>query len=429
MKNVFLYVVFLLMGYSSFGQGVDVVFLLDNSLNIDGYTPTHAVNPGSEYEKMHHSINALMDYILECSTYNRVTTVQHCDGHEWGTLTRVDSDFVNDTVAFTRDFNVDSDKLEESLDFVSDRLLGIPYTSIYGPSISLNAAPGNKLVVVIFNEYSRTDQLRTDGTVPPFASFDDFKALHNATIMYIHINGSSTNIKSAAAIASLGGTYTGPVESYSSDPYGPGATPRYYWNTNDYQLSVGEIEIIGQEICSAWLPPCETTLVLTTAAGNDVISPDFDFRQASNSITASNVVNSGATGIYHAQNTVVLKPGFHSKNASKFWGYIAGCTDDFDGLSALAPPSEEEYSMTTMSVEEEKLFTLSPNPATESVTVASDKVMINVSVASATGIVLFNRDVKSKSYDVNLTIYPKGFYIVTVTAEDGTIETKKLIKN
>ena len=424
MKNVYLYAILAFFSFKSFGQGVDVIFLIDNSLAVSGY-PVNTVPPNTEYSDLYNSVQGLMSYVLECNPANRVTVVQHSDGNDFKNLVYVESDFSNTAFPFVRRYNIDDDLLHETVDFVSARLLGIPDTSSLGSGILLNRTPGNALVLYIFNDYHR-DGLVDGGVSQPiaFSQFDNFKNLHGATIMLTHISIDPQAKAAAAAISSLGGSYTGAVESYSTDPYGSGATPRFYRNTNDYALSASEIQIFGEEICLRGQFICPTTLVLTSA--NNVASPLQDNRQAKKTITASNIINNGATGIYHAGDYVLLKHGFHSAGGSKFRGHIEECSNKFVGLRASEEGENLNFSMAEV---KQSLFTLSPNPAADRTVIASDKTMAHVEVKSLTGTIFCSAKVNDKSHELYIGNYPKGFYMVMVTTDTGEVEVKKLIKD
>lgn len=70
---------------------------------------------------------------------------------------------------------------------------------------------------------------------------------------------------------------------------------------------------------------CAANLTVTAP----VIAPNTDTRQASGTITALNVINNGARGIYHAGRSVLLNPGFFANYGSGFKAYVEGCTGSF----------------------------------------------------------------------------------------------------
>jgi hypothetical protein len=57
--------------------------------------------------------------------------------------------------------------------------------------------------------------------------------------------------------------------------------------------------------------------------------------QASNTITSTADINSGAVSVYDAQNYIRLLPGFHAKAGSTFSAFIDGCWGP-----VIYPPNE-----------------------------------------------------------------------------------------
>lgn len=78
--------------------------------------------------------------------------------------------------------------------------------------------------------------------------------------------------------------------------------------------------------CLTTCIPCLNDVFVTL----NVTSPFIDLIQASQTITAVNTINVGATGIYHATNEVLLKAGFTAVSGSMFRAYIEGCSNDFE---------------------------------------------------------------------------------------------------
>lgn len=156
-----------------------------------------------------------------------------------------------------------------------------------------------------------------------------------------------------------------------------------------------------------------------------------DNRQASTSITASNVITSGATARYHAGSHIQLKTGFRSVNGSRFRGYIEGCTGLFVNFSSIPEVGAGGVGdvQTPRELVLKESFSLSPNPASETVNISSDRMMRKITIASMAGVVLYSRDVMSSSFEVSVGGYPPGFYVVTVQLEDGEIQTQKLIRD
>lgn len=433
MKNVYLYIVFLLIGFNSFGQGVDVIFWVDNSNSITD----------SEYQKMSTSIKNTITQVLECNGSNKVAVVHYgaTNGFGGGTAASyifIESDFTNNLTTATsfvrRTTSVGGgDWAHEALFLIGNALDNVTSSYIASPQKKLTRTATNSLVIVLFSDalrntgdtYLVNHASSAYGTDVAFQNYTSFKINRNAKFLVVHPNGNSLATEAAAAIASSGfsGSYIGSVESYPSDPDASTLYARYLYlalSLNDSQVLDLSSDICGQA------EPCKSNLVLTSAV-NDVLAGIQDKRQAESTITASNIVNNGGVGIYHAGYDVVLKHGFSSANGSVFRAYIEDCSNEYEGLRV----ADEQETMRVASTDEEsekELFTLYPNPAIESVIITSDKLMQNITLTSLDGFTLFQGDVRANSYDLNVSNYRKGIYVITVTTDDGEMEMKKLIK-
>lgn len=147
--------------------------------------------------------------------------------------------------------------------------------------------------------------------------------------------------------------------------------------------------------------------------------------QASNSITASNTISSGAVVIYHAGSSVVLTNGFHAASGSRFRGYIEGCSGIFVGKSG----EELEESDLTQELVRGKEILIYPNPASDMISVTSVNKISNISVTSMEGKTVLNQNISNENEAaVNVSSFEKGIYIVTVETQDGGINIQKLIK-
>ncbi|KGO91365.1 M12 family metallo-peptidase [Flavobacterium subsaxonicum] len=155
-----------------------------------------------------------------------------------------------------------------------------------------------------------------------------------------------------------------------------------------------------------------------------------DYR-VQNSITASSVVNGGLIVGYYG-NQILLKEGFSATgNGGTFLAQINPCV--LYTYRTSSDDSNAEFSATdVLAINTAKTFQLSPNPASQLVTITSSKTIALVVVTSVEGRVMLNKQsAKSAatSLDINVDNYTQGYYTVTVTFSDGTMETQKLIKN
>jgi len=425
MRNGYLkYFLALLFVANSYAQGADVIFWVDNS---------GSVSP-AEYTQMNGSIQALMAQVLLCNPANKITVVQYGATSATGTASKIwiESGFTNTNFTFSRATAVGgSDFAHESLGLIGNALDGVINTAVLSPVKTLTRTPGNALVIYLFTDGYRSSGSSylvnsssvansTVGTNTAFQNYTTFKTIRNATFILTIVSPDTGSTAAAAAIASGGGSYLGAVESYPADPAGSGTTPRFLLNKTNFVLTSSEITNVTEDICSVVPPTCPTDLVL--------ISPNHDIltgqnnREASNSITASNRISSSAVGLYHAGNAIVLKSGFHSTNGSRFRGYILDCNGIFVGRQDTADLDTENG----LSKEQLGLY---PNPASNIVTISMDEAIKNITVTSIDGLVIFNKKVNTENYELNVSGFKNGLYIVTVETIEGKIVNSKLIKN
>ena len=428
MKNVYLiYLSFLLFAFKGYSQGSDVIFWLDNSGSISNL----------EYMQMTSSVQAIMEKVIACNPNNRISIVQYgATGAAATSKIWIESPFTNTIPVFTRRSAVGGgDFAHEALGLIGNALDGIPNPGIVSPVTTLNRTAGNSLVIYLFTDASRNNATSASyivnasspgmNTDAAFQNYTTFKTVRNAKFVVTIVSPNVNATQAAGAVASSGGTYTGIVESYPADPDGAGTTPRFLLNKTDFIMTPAEINNTTEEICSIAIENCIPNLVLVSPT-HDVNIGTQDNRQASNSITASNRIisntSNGGVGIYHAGNTIVLKPGFHSMYRSRFRAYIQQCPSDFVGREANLEPNKDNGK-------EEKI-SLFPNPSSTSVTIMlNSSLMQHISIVSMDGRIMLDKKIKeAEKYDVAVNDYKEGVYLVTVTTVDGKIFKSKLVK-
>ncbi|WP_343623190.1 3-coathanger stack domain-containing protein [Flavobacterium lindanitolerans] len=442
MKKLYILILFLTCGLKSFAQGTDVIFWIDNSGSIDDI----------EYAAMKASVSNIMANVLECNPDNKITVIQYAAtkvGTNFIPKIKIETDFTNSAISFSRVPVADVgnyDFAHESLGLIGKALDHITDSNILGTSF-LNRTSGNTLAIYFF-----TDALRDDltgsclvnkntiliGSNGAFQNYTNFKVSRNATFIVTMVPsgaegsmpGSDLKAKKAGAAISSGGnggTYIlNEIESYPLDPNGPGSLPRFFLYKPNFTLTAVEIGAISDQLCSVVQAPCPQHLILTSPL-DDVNAPIQDNRQASISITASNQINKEAVGIYHAGSTLVFKSGFHSKNGSRFRAYVEGCSDKFVGReSDITNRKEFQKEMKGTQIVQKPL--LYPNPATQKATIEYDEPIHNLLISSIDGRTIFSKILKTNSYEIDLSNYKNGIYIVTIQTSNGNIFTSKLIK-
>jgi hypothetical protein len=430
MKHVCLYIgLLLLLSTKSFGQGTDVIFLIDNSGSITGNINTTGA-AGTEYNDMYNSIQSIMAEVLECNPDNKITIAQYSAVTSTNPRIYIESDFTNVAGAFFRRYNTVGN-VPGAVNLLAAALNGASPSvgQIFGTTI-LNRTPGNALAVFLFTDAPRNSDLLSNNVAGPnneagFSAFTNLKNFENAKFVVVNTETTATTVAASAGIASTGGSYTGAIESYTTDPDGAATPPRRFINTS-FSLTATQVETVTDFLCTIIQPECVNTLILTTAAGNDVVMGQ-DNRQASLTITASNKINPGTVGVYHAGQEVVLTPGFHAANGSRFRGYILDCPGDFNGRHGNFDDGEAQE----VSNREIKFFNIAPNPANSIITVTSTEEMGSVTIISQDGKTLYNRAMPGKTTTVDIPVgnFSNGIYTVTVTTLNGKVQTDKLVKN
>lgn len=428
MKNLYFSIVFLFfLSLKSFSQGSDVIIWIDNSESIDN----------QEYVDMKVSIEKIIQNILSCNPQNRVAVIQYSTG---GYLKRIyiESNFTNDlniANSFVRRTNVlggTGDDAHQSLSLIGNALDAIPNANIFGNQ-SLIQTPGNSLVLYLFTDASRSQSSNDSylvnsfpasiGADIAFQNYTSFKINRNAKFVVTHVPPNNISRSAGAAIASVGGNYTGAVETYAADPDGSGVTPRFYLPKTNFVLTNAEISMISENICSVTEPTCVAVKNLVSPSDDVLVSLQSN-HQASSLITASNKVNNGAVAIYHAGDQVVLTNGFYSANGSRFRGYIEGCTGNYAGKN-----SKEDSG--GLEVDRKNSLNVSPNPSSSSVNIILPVNSRELIVSSIDGREMFRSKITNAddAFLLDVTSFKVGIYILMIQTENGEIYTEKIIRN
>lgn len=544
--------------YSQTGLGSDIIICLDNSASIDF----------TEFNDMTTSTNNIIAGVLNCNPNNRVSVVHYGTNKlnnpvfpTYVPRIYIESDFTNNITTaqnFTRRlFN--GDHFHEAIGLIGNAIDHISNVNIVSPQTTLNTISTRPLIIFLFTDAERASGDITGGSFlvrfgnpPPsignnnaFTNFTDFKNNRNAQFVVVHINNNNVDQATAASIASLGGTYTGPnIELYPADPDN-GQFPRLYLNKTNFILTNTELLNLTNNICTIgtgnvqflyephsckeivyplyvsgnyFIPPgtiitnfqvslvntstgiiYPTTTPVTYPTANqfafninqtDLINPQsgeynllisltysdgsstqtisannsvtgvpfdikfccpdnldittevlpsaVDIQVAANSITASNLINNGATAVYHAGNFVSLKPNFHAKAGSNFHAYIEGCSTIITNRQKninneyFFDPNADPNNLKSISKEnivQQRTSQISPNPNN-----GIFKIILNKIKSGSLQIINMNGEtVNQKSFKnenellINIQHLPSGIYAVKVISENETF-IEKIIK-
>jgi bacillolysin len=166
---------------------------------------------------------------------------------------------------------------------------------------------------------------------------------------------------------------------------------------------------------------CLPNLTITTN-----VTSGSDTKQASLSINALNTINSGATGIYHAGEEVLLSNGFTSNNSSIFRAYIEGCSNNYVAKQSQGndiTKNESTYESKKITLFDQGLI-ISPNPTSGKIIVKHESDIQQLKLYNSFGQLLKEYNPNSeKNTEIDLTYYPSGLYILS----DGK-KQQKVIK-
>lgn len=431
MKKIFLccWLLFL-FSLNSRAQGSDVIFWIDNSGSISV----------AEYLQLQTTIDTIIQKTLRCNPQNRIAIAQYAAVAPNGpSRIYIETQFTNSypsPVTFQNRSNIIgmSGRAWDGISILSNAINSIPDARILSPITTLPLTPNNPLVVYFFTDAPRDNDLVNGqnnlGSNVAFQNYTNFKSNFGATfIVNLVTSPNNTAIDllaegAAASIASVGGQYNQAIEGYPADPQGSGTLPRYLLSTTDFFLTNAQIDSTIINICSVAQPVC-SPIVLLSSTADDVASGIQDNRQASDYISASNVIGNNGVGIYHGANQVVMTSGFHAQSNSRFRAYIEDCTGNFNGREAKE--NTEKNSLP----ESGEVFGLYPNPTNGIVNISNSELLKSISILSIEGRLMLNKALpeNSKSYELDITNYKNGLYIVNIETISGKTLTKKLIKN
>lgn len=185
---------------------------------------------------------------------------------------------------------------------------------------------------------------------------------------------------------------------------------------------------------------CLPTLILASPADNvsNLNVTLSKHKERSEWIKATNIVSVGNNVfengvVYHAGNFVELNPGFEAVLGSQFAAYIEGCSADYtyrstENNSILEQEIVMEESNLVKRIVE---FSIIPNPSSNSIElIMKDNQFKNISITTIDGKMVYDKNVElTDKARIDVSRYANGVYIVNLLSEDGSIYSKKLIKN
>ncbi|WP_333597390.1 T9SS type A sorting domain-containing protein [Chryseobacterium flavum] len=473
MKKTFLLflITFVMSVFKAQSGGTDYIVILDNGPSMDN----------QRFSDMKLGATKLIEQLLSCNPGNRVAVVHYGAGKYGDTSPSykptlyIESDFTNNTfVGQLIDRRLDfGDHFHEALGLIGTALDGGNSPDIISSQTTLNRSPSAPLVVVVFSDAERNAGVFGSesylvnydypslNTPEAFKNVTSFKVDRQAKFAFIHLSTNSQAIEAAACIASVGGNYSGSMESNTDDP-DYGILPRlYYGRTSSFGMSSYEVDYwsdLAGNICNAtgwgslsflYEPSgCGTNGVQTIngqfALPAGAVLNGFKLVMRDNATAADYTVNFNPT-IYGAnQFTYQLQPSdfsLPSGTTGKFKFIltiqysVAGGTYEVISWNGY-PFFDYDINMdcTTKMAPKDQLknsiLTISPNPSDGPFKVTLDKEILSgkLEVLDVNNNRIFTRPVKGKVFEMDLKTQRQGIYIIKVTTDKNEVFSGKLIK-
>ncbi len=231
------------------------------------------------------------------------------------------------------------------------------------------------------------------------------------------------NLRDFLLPAPIGGVFSGNGVSFSGGFYsfnastaGIGTHIIEYKYTNNLGCLISLYSNITVSPCSS--TSCPGILVFNTIEPSTLAT-----YQAASSITTNTnyLVNSGLTITLKAGNTITFSPDSEVKAGSDFTAQIGPCTQ-----TSARYADEEENSI--ISKDELKLY---PNPTNGLLSIDMPTCKFaKISILSLDGKLIFEKRIEPTNfYQVDVSSYNNGLYILTIETTDAKNINKKIIKN
>lgn len=207
----------------------------------------------------------------------------------------------------------------------------------------------------------------------------------------------------------------------------------FHYDISDNSANLGP-DVTFNNCCIPTLTLVSPTDDLTNLAPSTLI-----FRERSDWIKASNIVSIGNNSlgngvVYHAENFVELNPGFEAVFGSQFSAYPEGCSGNY-----IYKNNDENTPTISQILKEETInlikinmgFIIVPNPSNSFIeVVASNGAFHKVSITTIDGRLVYEKNIaQADKFQIDVSRYLDGIYVVAIFSEDGTIAMEKFIKN
>ena len=180
---------------------------------------------------------------------------------------------------------------------------------------------------------------------------------------------------------------------------------------------------VANATCVNTCQSCALNLNITLQVNNGQTSNE----EASNVITASNIIQNGANANYQAGNTIILVDGFHGEAGSEVSLINAPCNGPIITTQRIT-----QQSINHQLPKESDHWQLYPNPTSGSFTVSVPRAKqgeanLRVGVYNLMGVAIMDVEVQAGAQvKIDLTGKPKGIYLVKYFSK-SRVTTQKVI--
>jgi len=191
-------------------------------------------------------------------------------------------------------------------------------------------------------------------------------------------------------------------------------------------ISVKAVNSFGESSYSnelkIYVSECEQDILLID--NDNLNDADFEIYNAVNSITAKNVfINNEKKVVFKAGNNISLQKGFHADKSGYFHAYLEGCNNTKSAKLKSARADNVGYSLQeteeVVELQKEKQSTdiniyPNPNQGTFNIDLQNNQLPAIVKVYSSSGNLVYNKTHQTSNFDIDISGYSKGIYIVKV---------------
>lgn len=194
-------------------------------------------------------------------------------------------------------------------------------------------------------------------------------------------------------------------------------------NVNFVSLNSNPISVLPQLIPEFEAIPTCTPLTLTT----EPHTSNFTYSGYSNITTNTNysITQANLDIKMYARDYILLQPNTHIKKESKFLAKIVSCESIVTKTSDDSSSYDNEYNL------ESKDISIYPNPTNSIFTVESkNQKIVGVEIYSIDGKLIYNNSLnKTERFELDISNYSKGIYILNIQTDKGEKVSRKLLKD